>query len=88
MHVITAYVWDARSVLRADSVRRLARQLYLLCPWWTHESADAIAAQLVAGRVVLVPDFESAFIPGGDFELTVAQPVEDPAWRPDWLGPS
>jgi hypothetical protein len=84
MHVVTAYVWDARSVLRAETVQRLARQLYLLCPWWSHESADDIAGRLARGQVVLLPSYEAAFIPG-EVELAVSVPVvEVEGWRPSW----
>lgn len=84
MHVVTTYVWGARNVLRARNLAQLARQLYLLCPWWDHSSADDIASRLGRGQVVLLPLHEAAFIPG-DFELAVSVPVvEVEGWRPDW----
>lgn len=75
MHAVTAYVWGARSVLRALDVPHLARQLYLLLPGSTHDECDSIADSVLnRGGMSLLGRYQTALI-RGDVELPESAPA-------------
>ena len=82
MFVVTAYVYGSVSVLEAPTRDRLARRLYLTCPWWSRDSCRSVADRLTRRQVVTAPDFETLLLPG-EFEVLEVRPDEDPTWVPD-----
>jgi hypothetical protein len=81
MLVVTAYVYGRLTLLRARSADHLARQIYLLCPWWTHGACIALASTLSGGVAITAPDFDALLLPG-DFSVLEARPAERPGWVP------
>lgn len=79
--LVTVYAYGDGKVLKAESARRMARLLYLTCPWWTHEACDLLVAQLERGQVVLARDFDTVLVPG-DWPVLEVRPAEDEAWVP------
>jgi hypothetical protein len=70
-----------RSIVLHGSTKRMSRQLYLACPWWSHSACDELTAQLERGLVVLAPDFEAVLLPG-DFRILETRPAEDADYQP------
>lgn len=79
--VVTVYAYGRLQVLRASTRTRLARLLYLTCPWWTHGACELLVGYVVKGQVVTAPDFEALLLPG-DFGVLEVRPAEDPDWQP------
>jgi hypothetical protein len=70
-----------RSIVLEGSAKRMSRQLYLACPWWSHSACDELTAQLGRGLVVLAPDFEAVLLPG-EFRILETRPAEDVGYAP------